>query len=196
MNTTQTDPAALPFPTVAVLYTDPAGPYPALTPHWYDASRDARTYAGPHPVVAHPPCGPWGKLAWRCTDQDPAHALHAVEVVQRYGGVLEHPVGSQLWRRCGLPLPGHGADKHGGYTLSIDQARWGHAALKPTLFYVVRRALPPIPPALPEGVPLRQAQRLSKRQRRLTPPALAHWLCSLAAGPDIPDPDPSTLARA
>ena len=73
---------------VAALYIDPRGPYPRMQtaeafdtcedePHavgWltprtdgleldlWDAARDARTYEGPHPIIAHPPCKHWGRL--------------------------------------------------------------------------------------------------------------------------------------
>ena len=64
---------------VAVLYADLAsGPYPSrVVDCWGQATklgyqtdmftqpeRDARQYAGPLPVVAHPPCGPWGLFSW------------------------------------------------------------------------------------------------------------------------------------
>ena len=49
---------------IAALYVAKNGPYFGLNgvDPW-DEDRDARTYTGPHPVVAHPPCQRWGKFA-------------------------------------------------------------------------------------------------------------------------------------
>jgi len=49
---------------VAALYVQPDGCYANLpfVDAW-DEARDARLYAGPYPVVAHPPCQRWGKMA-------------------------------------------------------------------------------------------------------------------------------------
>jgi len=48
--------------TVAALYVLKDGPYAnreGVDP--WPESRDARLYAGPHVVVAHPPCARWGR---------------------------------------------------------------------------------------------------------------------------------------
>ena len=48
---------------IAALYIDPRGCYPSMPGvDTWDESRDADNYAGPWPVVAHPPCGPWSAL--------------------------------------------------------------------------------------------------------------------------------------
>lgn len=124
---------------VAALYIDEHGPYPKMpgVDAW-GVTRDARVYEGPHPVVAHPPCGPWGAFAHMCKspEQDPALAIRAVEQVRRWGGVLEHPRRSRLWAHVGLPLPGQPADEHGGRTIEVDQVEWGHAAHKRTWLYL------------------------------------------------------------
>src|SRR6185295_2149416 len=135
---------------VAALYIDPRGPYPGLVRHWYDEERNAEMYAGPWPVVAHPPCGPWGGLRHLNRTQAPEHAPHALAIVREFGGVLEHPADSKLWDACGLPLPaityiGRGGDitgyqngpgprldDFGGYTIELDQCEWGHCARKRT----------------------------------------------------------------
>lgn len=51
--------------SVSALFIDPTGYYPKLLgpENCWDVIRDARTYAGPHPVVAHPPCQLWVNLA-------------------------------------------------------------------------------------------------------------------------------------
>ena len=175
---------------VAALYVDPSGPYPALVANgeWYDAERSARTYAGDLPVVAHPPCGPWGKLSWRCKDQDRTHAIHAIAEVRRCGGILEHPVGSRLFEECGIPTapwtPDRETDEFGGYTLCFPQWNWGHRGEKGTIVYIVGTAdLPPLPRRM-TGTP-HPIQKMGKRERRLTPPAFAWWMCSVASRCDI-----------
>jgi hypothetical protein len=124
--------------TVAALYVDPRGPYPAMPGvECWDEQRDARGYDGPHAVVAHPPCGPWGRLYKFCRHQPAELGPIAVAQTRRWGGVLEHPRDSRLWRHCGMPLPGELPDGCGGWTLAVNQVDFGHPCLKPTWLYVV-----------------------------------------------------------
>lgn len=178
---------------VAALYVDPRGPYPTLVRDWYDEARDARRYAGPMPVVAHPPCGPWGKLRHLSKKDDPALALRAVNQVRLLGGVLEHPSGSLLWGAANLPRPGELPDAWGGRSIEVCQVDWGHVARKRTWLYLVGvHELGAMPETrepthwasgggtgsgrTPPGIKVCSAQ-----QRRRTPVAFAEWLIGLAA---------------
>lgn len=176
--------------TVAALYVDPLGPYPRMTDvDCWDEARDARRYPGPHPVVAHPPCGPWGRLYRFCTRQPAELGPLAVEQVRRWRGVLEHPKGSRLWSHCGMPLPGELPDAFGGRTAEVAQVNWGHRAQKDTWLYIVTPQVGPI--EIPRGarpthvVTTSRAKGESlpecgKVERRLTPLAFAQWLVSIA----------------
>lgn len=183
---------------VAVLYARADSNYRALdgTDVW-DAERDARRWPGGAPVVAHPPCRAWGRLRAfaKPREDEKALALHAVECVRRWGGVLEHPAGSTLWAAAGLPKPGEGVDQWGGWTLAAPQLWWGHRAEKRTWFYVVGadlRQLPQIPfsMALPTRYVVAKTGRrkgmpgwmpnMNTAERESTPPALAAWLVEAA----------------
>jgi hypothetical protein len=179
---------------VVALYVDPRGPYPSIVREWYDEARDARTYAGPWPVVAHPPCGAWSSLRHLHQKTDGELAPKAVVAVRRFGGVLEHPAGSRLWTYMGLPRPGKTSDAFGGRTVEVQQCDWGHVARKRTWLYLVGvRYVGELPPprepthwasgthtpgqrgTTPPGIKV-----CSARQRRRSPRAFAEWLVSLA----------------
>lgn len=183
---------------VAVLFVDPKGPYPSLVSLWYGEEQDARTYDGPWPVVAHPPCGPWSTLRSLSHETTKDCGPIAVAAVRKFGGVLEHPCGSKLFEHCGMPRPGGLPDAWGGLTFEVCQVDWGHVARKRTWIYVVgARALPMAPPKrepthwvsgggtgrgkTPAGIKVCSAQ-----QRRRTPIDFALFLIDIAASCTAP----------
>lgn len=182
--------------TVAALYIDGGGPYPRMAGvDCWDEARDARNYPGPWPVVAHPPCAPWGRLKHFAKRQGERHlALVALAQVRAYGGVLEHPADSSLWSLTCLPLPGQQSDAFGGRTVEVCQCEWGHVTRKRTWLYAVRTTafeVPPFPGREPthsicngRGKNLKSGTvrlRASAEQARLSPPEFAAYLVRLAA---------------
>ena len=133
-------------------------------PHQSD---DARTYAGPHPVVAHPPCNLWVNMAavnwkrygrerpaWYPGGDDGGRFAAALHAVRRYGGVLEHPAGSHAWAHFKLATPtaaigwlelyrqpgGVGPKEFQGWGCEVWQNAYGHKARKRTwLLYCGKR---------------------------------------------------------
>jgi len=133
---------------VAALYVEKGGAYYDLAgvDPW-DVERDARTYAGPYPVVAHPPCTAWCKLAglvearWGHKRGDDGGCFTAaLAAVREWGGVLEHPANSHAWRAFGLLAPAATgwsiADWCGGWACEVEQGNYGHPARKKTWLYV------------------------------------------------------------
>jgi hypothetical protein len=151
--------------TVAALYVETGGPYfsdlftciAGVDP--WDEARDARLYAGPHPVVAHPPCQRWGDM-WmgsplaiaqtgdrKKLGDDGGCFAAALAAVRRWGGVLEHPEGSRAWAHFGLTSPPREggwvvADNAGGWTCRVEQVAYGHVVRKPTWLYAHGVELP------------------------------------------------------
>lgn len=187
---------------VAALFVRADGPY-ADRPDVdaWDVVRDARSYAGPWPVVAHPPCARWGRL-WamhgKKLGDDAGCFAAALGSVDRFGGVLEHPEASRAWDRFGLPVPTHGAgwtrglfDR--GWACSVDQSVYGHRARKRTWLYYVGTTQPP-PLDWRDGSDLATAviqtsrrvcrsivERMGQRERELTPAPFVEVLIDLAA---------------
>lgn len=114
-------------------------------------------------------------------DDERELAIHAVEMVRQWGGVLEHPAHSTLWKAAGLPAPEKPADKWGGYTLAIKQLWWGHRAEKKTWLYIVgckKSHLPEVQLRL--DYPTCTVEQMGKAERERTPPELAAWLVATA----------------
>jgi hypothetical protein len=186
--------------TVAALYVTPDSIYKTMPAvDCYDAQRDARTFPADVPVVAHPPCRLWGKMAMFSTApaSEKDLAIHAVEAVRECGGVLEHPAGSKLWPAAGLPWPGEPADRWGGFTVTTDQRRFGHRAEKQTWLYVAGRGDLPRFPRPAHGVAafvVGDSRRpdgsyrpeIPKKERLATPPRFAAWLVDVAEGATRP----------
>lgn len=141
---------------IAALYVEPSGIYADIPGvECWDEARDARRYAGPWPVVAHPPCERWGRF-WHGSPRKP-HQFElgadggcftaALAAVRRWGGVLEHPADSLAWAHHGLIAPPRGggwvvADWQGGWTCYVEQGFYGHAARKATWLYACGVELP------------------------------------------------------
>jgi hypothetical protein len=141
---------------IAALYVETDGCYfgQAGVEPW-DVTRDARSYDGPHPVVAHPPCQRWGRY-WHGSPRKP-HQYRlgadggcfgsALTAVRNFGGVLEHPRDSHAWAWFGIKAPPRKggwvwADAFGGWTCCVSQGHYGHFAGKPTWLYAVGCDLP------------------------------------------------------
>jgi hypothetical protein len=119
----------------------------------WDITRDARKYDGPWPVVAHPPCERWCRLAglvearWgHKRGEDGGCFASALAAVRRFGGVLEHPAYSDAWKAFDLPVPNRHGGWHrglcGGFSAHVEQGRYGHAAKKATWLYAFGTDLP------------------------------------------------------
>jgi hypothetical protein len=157
----------------------------------WDVTRDAKKWNGGCAVVAHPPCRAWGRLRSfsRPSPGEKELALWTVHQVRKFGGVLEHPKGSQLWNAgMGMPMPGE-IDYFGGWTLPILQFWFGHRAEKATWLYIVGckpEEIPSIPLILGEPTHVVQTKKMhhrphiTKAEREHTPLNLAVWLCELA----------------
>ncbi len=192
------------FRPIAALFVYRTGAYASMAGvELWDEARDARTYDGPLPVVAHPPCTRWCRLAGLVEarhghkrGEDGGCFAAALASVRRFGGVLEHPAYSAAWPAFGLPRPprqgGWVRGFCGGWAAHVEQGRYGHAAKKATWLYAYGTELPALrwgaignsAPSLVSWCrntnPLDTRPRIGKRQASLTPPDFAALLVRLA----------------
>ncbi len=197
---------------IAALFVHKGGCYfglPDVDP--WDEQRDARKYAGPHAVVAHPPCSRWCRLAglvearWGHKRGDDGGCFKAaLDAVRKWGGVLEHPAYSDAWRAFDLPVPPTGGGWVrgicGGWSCYVEQGRYGHPAKKATWLYAVGIDPPSLRwGLLPDGASKALVSwcgnhvksgevrpRVGKAVASKTPDAFREVLISLAAQSKVP----------
>lgn len=180
---------------ISALFVRKDSIYKSLGVDCWDIERDARLWPGGNSIIAHPPCRAWGSLSHfaKPREGEKELAILAVKWIREWGGVLEHPLRSKVWKECNLPTPGK-IDQFGGYSLSIDQFWWGHRAQKATLLYIVgcsQKELPPLPirfdcvthtiaSVIKKKSGRRAKQEVTKSEREHTPELFAKWLVEVA----------------
>ena len=158
--------------------------------------RDALKWPGGNPIVAHPPCRLFSRLSHFSTapESEKQLAYWSVGKVREWGGVLEHPAHSRLWKDVKLPIPG--SKDEWGFTLAVPQFWFGHSAEKDTWLYICgceRKSLPEIPMRMGFPSDLFAGGLKSSGDRRkyvpgsrhsgirsATPPDFARWLIQTA----------------
>jgi hypothetical protein len=176
---------------IAALFVATGGCYfglPDVDP--WDEARDARLYTGPWPVVAHPPCGPWGIFArqgktTRALGDDDGCFQSALRSVRTWGGVLEHPKLSTAWQRFGLHPPNDTGGwmrslLDGGWTCEVRQGEYGLSCEKPTWLYAYGVDPPSLRWPCRQSFEIGAFDKLSRRQRAATPPEFRDLLLSIA----------------
>jgi hypothetical protein len=167
-----------------VLFTRENSIYEELGCECYDKKRNAYTAPRGVPVIAHPPCRAWGTMAhWAKPEPgEKDYATWSLSMVNKYGGIVEHPQKSKLWQEKEL--------LNNGFLFGIKQRDFGHVCEKPTYLYIVgisKSELPPVPISLSypthkiqsdkrPGAPKHWANKI---QREGTPPLLAKWLLEI-----------------
>ena len=172
--------------TVAILCTSFKTAYKSLEGvEVYDKRRDARTFPGGMPIVAHPPCRAWVRAIGSPAKPEPGErelGVWCCAQLRACGGVLEQPVNSKLFQAGGLPLPNEG-DRDGLWTEQVWQAWWGYGVRKQTwlCFAGIARRDIVFPFSLhPPNQDRAMWDRFSTRKRAMTVPALAQWLVAAA----------------
>lgn len=153
----------------------------------FDISRDAFSYSGSGPVICHPPCRLFSRMRKFSTAPgcERLLAFYSVWMVRQYGGILEHPEGSALFKMFGFDLSG-AVDNYGGFIRSVDLSWFGFKARKRTYLYfcgLKPGELPAMPISFdaPEYVVARYRNTDKRRrvlpdgERALTPPAMIEY---------------------
>ena len=172
----------------------------------YDEERDARTFPGGMPVVAHPPCRRWTRYGMAMmkarhtrhgiltpeseVNEERELGLWCAKAVVECGGILEQPAGSKLFAAAGIPVPGSplSIDR---YSIHVWQSWWGYPVKKGTWLHFCGIPQSEIhipfclwnPPPGPQWYWYNRGKGSGSANAHIrshTVPALAQWLVDLA----------------
>lgn len=172
--------------SVAILCASPRSVYHSMQDVIvYDRNRDAKTFTGGMPVVAHPPCRAWSAYCAHQAKPEPGEkelGPLCVDWLKECGGVLEHPAHSRLFAFCGLPKPGRVKTQE-VWSAEVCGSWWGDSRTKTTwlCFFHIWPFGVRLPLALhdPTG-DRRKWQLMGRAQRSATTRSMAIWLVDVA----------------
>lgn len=152
----------------------------------FDKARDARSWLGGSPAVFHPPCRAWSNKCAHQAKPEPGEkelGLYCAEQLKKWGGILEQPAHSRLFKAAGLPLPNEAGTAQ-LWTAVVLQEWWGYPTEKRTWLCfsrIPKKAVQiPIRLQLQNRGDRRRWQIMSKAQRSRTPKEFAEWLVATA----------------
>lgn len=162
----------------------------------YGVDRNALTWSGSKPAIYHPPCRLFSKMkafssAGKC---EKLFGYWSIMSVRKFGGIVEHPKSSDLWKEMECDLTGN-VDKYGGFLISVNLNWFGFPAKKETLIYIVgcsRSDLPVCPYTLDAPLYMIGTQRkngkpeLNKNLRSQTPFLMIDWFKEIIKGINSP----------
>lgn len=160
-----------------VLFTRKNSVYKKLGCNCYDETRNALLFTGHESVICHQPCRAWAKLKGQAKPRpDEKETAHfSIRTVRKNGGIVEHPIYSELWKYYGI-RPG----QYDGYGIlyPISQKWFGHRAEKLTGLYIVGYPeLIQFPYTMEQ--PITTVENMGKAEREATPLDLALFLIQL-----------------
>lgn len=134
----------------------------------WDIKRDAYNFKGTNKVIAHPPCAQWSKLKSLANEnkKEKDLAYFCYEKIKENGGIFEHPVGSEFFKKIDLSR---------GKLYKVFQSDFGFIARKPTLLWFVD--CKPLPyPIFKDLKALKPVANLPASQRAKMPLNFIYWI--------------------
>lgn len=133
----------------------------------WNKDRDAYGFVGTNKVITHAPCQQWSMLKAfaKINAYERLLAYHCFDLVQRNGGIFEHPHGSSFFKRVGVKP-----------TILVDQNHFGFRARKRTALYF--KDCEPLPYQMTLLQPVITVQNMDKRERSRMTVDFCRWLVS------------------